>query len=86
MLGRRPGRLMLIPIISFSNDLSFTLTAWAIHNLMPTLISSPNRASLSFSRTITILKTVGLHVGLLDMLIPLGLCESLGLREGVGAF
>lgn len=77
---------MLIPIIPFSIDLSFTLAAGSIHNLMPTLIDSSNRAGLSFSGTITILKTVGLHVGLLDMLIPLGLCESLGLREGVGAF
>ena len=77
---------MLIPIIPFSIGLSFTLAAGPIHNLMTTLIDSPNRASLSFSCAITILKTVGLHVGLLDMLIPLGFCESLGLREGVGAF
>lgn len=77
---------MLIPIISLAIDLSFTLAAGSISNPILTLIDIPNRTVLSFSCPITILKTVGLHVGLLDMLIPFGLCESLGLREGVGAF
>lgn len=86
MLGRRPRGWMLILFISFWIDLSFAFTAGAIHILMSALVGGLKWTSFSFFCTIAILKSVGLHVGLLDPVVPLWLCESLGLGEGVGAF
>ena len=86
MLGRRPRGLMLMPIISFWIELSFAFTAGAIHIFMSALIGCLERTGLSFFCTVAILKSVGLHIGLLDIIVSLWFCESLGLREGVGAF